>query len=187
MSRSCHTARLGSLASSRMMESAEGGSCSAAASATVSATVSAGVSEAATSACSGGGTSQAVSSRPHRRRAAEDGRDVMVRSSPAAGADEQVSSRREPYRAPSRAANGRGRVHGHRRQGLAFGSGALTPRAPRTKRPQGSGRVASYGACHLPRRSSPPLPGPARISPFSYTTSPRRSVVTGQPVTSHPE
>ena len=52
-------------------ESAGRGSRSEAA----SATVSAGVSEGATSACSGGGTSQAVSDRLHRRRAAEDRRD----------------------------------------------------------------------------------------------------------------
>ena len=65
---------------------------------------------------------------------------------------------------------------------------APSPAGPplhRTRAPKG--RVASYGARHLPRRSSSPLPGPASISPFSYTTSPRRSVITGQPVTSHPE
>ncbi len=76
MPRSRHTPRSGSLASSRMMaESAGRGSCSEEVSAMVSAAVSAGVSEGATSACSGGGTSQAVSDRLHRRRAAEDRRD----------------------------------------------------------------------------------------------------------------
>ena len=99
MSRSRHTPRLGSLASSRMMaESAGRGSCSEA----VSAAVSAGVSESATSACSGDGTSQAVSSRLHRRRAAEDGRDVMASITSGSGGDEQVSSGGEAYWAQSR-------------------------------------------------------------------------------------
>ena len=82
MSRSCHTARLGSLGSSRMMAESGGsgsrsGTVSPAASVTGS-VGSAGASAAATSPDSGGGTSQAVSSRPHRRRAEEDGRDVMA-------------------------------------------------------------------------------------------------------------
>ena len=45
---------------------------------TVSVTVSVGASVAATSADSGGGTSQAVSDRPHRRRAEDNGRNVTA-------------------------------------------------------------------------------------------------------------
>ena len=44
-----------------------------------------------------------------------------------------------------------------------------------------------YGRCHRVRGASRPLPGAATILPFLYTTSPRRMVTTGQPVTSQPE
>jgi hypothetical protein len=46
---------------------------------------------------------------------------------------------------------------------------------------------AAQGARQRPRASSRPLPASARICPFSKTTSPRRIVIVGQPVTSCPE
>ncbi len=145
MSRSRHTARLGSLASSRMMaESAGRGSRSEAA----SATVSAGVSEGATSACSGGGTSQAVSDRLHRRRAAEDGRDVMASITSGSGGDEQVSTRGEAHWAPSRGAIGKA----HQRQHLDWDT---TGRGARWPPPTGR-REHRREAAHGPRSDSSP-------------------------------
>ena len=65
-----------------MAESAGRGSRSGTASPTAPVTVSAGESVAATSAYSGGETSQAVSDRIHRRTPAEDGWDVMASITP---------------------------------------------------------------------------------------------------------
>jgi hypothetical protein len=44
-----------------------------------------------------------------------------------------------------------------------------------------------YGRRQCCRGANRPLPGSARILPSWYTTSPRRIVTTGQPVTSQPE
>ena len=115
-SRFWHAARLGSLASSRMMAKSTGrGSRSG--------TVSAARSVAGTSACSGGGTSQAVSDRPHRRRAEDEERDVMASITSAAGADERLSCRGAAYGAARGEATG--------------GVSILLPGVPTRPRPKG--------------------------------------------------